>query len=358
MVLWTRQFGVAGLVILLSSTISTAKPITDDGSTGPAKWRKPITVFIPRDPEPGRNRHDKLKDAVDQWKAVAGPNVPAINTVILNAGGNDPSTGKPPDTSAEGAVTVTWGNKTGEATPVYLGEPTGQKDKNGNDIIKNQIVKTVAITIDPHAGANPAADDQKAFATMLHEFGHALQIDHSDESDSVMQPILESYVDKNKPGNSDLRELGSLYTAFSGRLDGDATLLAGGLWEYTYSATWLSGGEIPLFQVVTLGAAIENLNVPEGWELKGYPDDYGPNILAFRVAPTDALQAYLNATNPSITVSFDSVTAPQMTGGWLGTDVSIVGPVPVPEPSSLALLLAASAAAAIRRRYHGGIARG
>jgi hypothetical protein len=70
------------------------------------------------------------------------------------------------------------------------------------------------------------------------------------------------------------------------------------------------------------------------------------------------LQAYLNATNPSITVSFDSATAPQMTGGWLGTDVSIVGPVPVPEPSSLALLLAASAAAAMRRRYRGGKARG
>src|SRR5690242_14996556 len=103
MVLLARYFGMAGLAILLSSAIASATPIIDDGSTGPAKWRRPITVFIPRDPEPGRHRHDKLKDAVDKWKAGAGPNVPAINTVILDANGKDPNTGMLPATTAEGA---------------------------------------------------------------------------------------------------------------------------------------------------------------------------------------------------------------------------------------------------------------
>jgi hypothetical protein len=235
---------------------------------------------------------------------------------------------------------VQWtDNVTGEATPQLAGEPTGQVDKNGDPIIKNQKVTSVLIKIDQHTTANAFKDNQTAFATMLHEFGHALQIDHSKQSDSVMQEKLESYIDKTKPGDSDFRELGSLYTAFNGRLDGFATQLAGGLWQYSYTATWLSGGEIPLFQIVTLGATVADLLLPEGWELKGFPDNYGPDILAFRVAPTDTLQAYLNASNPTLDVRFDSPFAPMMTDGWLGTDVSIVGPVAVPEPPSALLLL-------------------
>lgn len=83
--------------------------------------------------------------------------------------------------------------------------------------------------------------------------------------------------------------------------------------------------------------------MPDGWELQNFPTINDPNILSFRVAPTDVLQAYLNESNPSVSVSFESPWAPGAAAGWIGTDDAIMGPQRVPDsgvtlPFGLALI--------------------
>jgi len=340
-------------VLLMIAPRAQATPIVDDVSTGPAKWTDPIKVYIPLDPAANapanpRNRQDQVKAAVDAWKAGLDPkiNLPEISTVMLDKNGHDPSTGKAPDPAVDGTVIVEWTKppaKAGHAKPVYGGEDSDKKGKDGKFLLKNQVVSTVKIQIDGGVTALEQRDKDLAFATMLHEFGHALQIDHSREKDSVMQTYVDLYSEKKSPGLSDYRELNSLYVAYGGRVDGSVIQLDTGMWAYSYTANWLSGGEIPLFQIVTAGAPVDHVAVPDGWELVDFPGISDPNILSFRVAPTDLLQAYLNEFNPSITVSFETPWAPGNATAWIGTDYAIMGPQRVPDtgvalPFALALL--------------------
>jgi hypothetical protein len=139
-----------------------------------------------------------------------------------------------------------------------------------------------------------------------------------------------------------MKEFNSVYARADARLDGSAFALADGEFQYNYTATWLSGGAIPLVQIGVLGAPIENPQVPLGWEVVGFPFAQPQDILSFRVAPTDQVQAYLGSENPVLAFSFVSPEPPTMTFGWAGSDQpvqSVVGPsaVPVPEPSVLTL---------------------
>lgn len=338
--------GVFALYLQSLSGIVMATPIVEDSSVGTAKWKVAVNVYIPldpkrNDPDPDnrRTRHEQVKQAVEKWKEAAAGTGLTINTTVLDENGHIPGTGQPPDSNTEGSVIVEWADVDipGHATPLISGEPTGKKTKDGEDILKNQSFISSTIKIDQKITAGKNQDNTKARATMLHETGHALGLDHTKETDSVLQGTIEQYIDKDSPGASDVRELKATYQASNGRLDGLVIPLGAEEFRYAYTATWLSGGEIPLVQVVTLGASIGSPEVPIGWELVGFPFTTFPNIVQFRLAPTDDLQAYLNADNPVETFSFISTGLPGETLGWTGITQTVVGPT-IPEPTTLILL--------------------
>lgn len=356
--------GVACVCVAFLMSPVQATPIPDDTSTGVAKWKVPVHVYIPldptrNDPDPTkrRNRHNKVKDAVDKWVAAAQANGVQVSATVLDANGNIPGTNKKPDTNTEGTVVVQWvDTKTGEANYHYSGELTGEKVLKGpnkdKDILRNQFLTDVTIQIEKARHGTEAYDDQQAFAVMMHEFGHSLMIDHSKQKDSVMQKMIESYVDKTKPGASDVRELNSIYQAQAGNLQGMVQPTGDGDYRYTYTATWLTGGELPLVQLLTLGAPTADITLPPGWEYIDFDDaDPWPNIFTLRVAPTDDLQAYLNALNPTMEFAFTSPYAPQETIGWLGDDQMVMAPV-VPLPPSFAIGLTLMTVACLQHHTH------
>jgi len=330
---------VIGWAVLVAARNARATPIVAKGVIGGARWKRNITIYIPRDPVAGRNRHKQLKEAVDAWKRVAADKHIGISItpVVLDGQGNIPGTGSKPDPKEPGTVTVSWvANKAGEATHTIAGEPTGRRDRDG-EILRNAEYVTGKIEIDKSHTVGREQDEKKAKAEMLHEMGHMLGIDHSAETDSVMRKKLEEYIDRVKPGASDARELGAIYSAANARLDSSAERLPDGSFRYAYTANWIAGGEIPMVQLLDLAGPIQNPEIPVGWEFVDFPIAAFPAVVSFRVAPTDDLQAYLNMDNPTLEFAFVAPSPPGKTIGWAGTIHEGVT-APVPEPSSLVVL--------------------
>ncbi len=200
------------------------------------------------------------------------------------------------------------------------------------------------VTVDDRATNNKALDEGKAMATMLHEMGHVLGIGHSKETDSCMKESIDPEI--KSVGDSDKRELKSACLDWNSTIHATVAAVPGGT-RYTVEAHWLSGGEGALVQRVTGDAPITDIALPPGWERYDYgsPSD----ILTFLLDPTDALQAYLNATNSTETFAFTSPVAPSLIGGWAGTDQMLLGPY-VPEPSSVGVTISALLLIARRRR--------
>jgi hypothetical protein len=189
-------------------------------------------------------------------------------------------------------------------------------------------------------------DNNQALKIMMHEFGHIMGLDHEDKADSVMQKDLVSYEQLSGPGDSDLAEIKSIYVAATGSLTPRVTPVPGGF-DYSYTATWVAGVDIPLVQVVTPFVDVSDFTTPPGWVIVPPDPGWPLNIVHVRVAPTDALTAYLNANNPSLTFSFFSSMPPGETIGWIGNTITTIGPVP--EPGTMGLLVMAGALVYRRR---------
>ena len=114
--------------------------------------------------------------------------------------------------------------------------------------------------------------------------------------------------------------------------------LGGDLFRYAYQVEYVAGGELALAQISTYGALAEDLHVSAGWEVVAATS---PAMLSVCLAPTDDLQAYLDADNRLLEFDFISDVAPGRTLGWAGEfTFSVTGPasLPVPEPGSIAFL--------------------
>ena len=340
---------------LLLACPAHANPLPATDTVGPIKWKKGATidVYIPLDPSRNdpltpRTRDVQIKQAIAAWQQAltdAGANL-TLHPVSLDAAGNVPATGHPPDTSTatpdHGAISIKFAPVSGEhgdAVPGTLDPPgTG----------KTGPLVTDDVTIDNSTTALTNVDNAKALGTALHELGHALGLDHTDEEDSVMH-AQSDLVPKTTVGASDIRELKASYSAANVHLDDTVVALASGEYAYTVTANWLSGGEVAMVQILTGGAAIDTISVPAGWTRVNYPG--AANVLTFRIDPTDTLQAYLNAGNPLETFAFDSFAAPASTLSWAGDFGALVGPVAVPAPAVWGVwLLAAAAIARLRQR--------
>jgi matrixin len=190
------------------------------------------------------------------------------------------------------------------------------------------------VRVDEKNTANKLLDEAKAMATMLHEMGHVLGIDHSKEADSCMHEALDVQY-KTNVGDSDKREFNSTSLDWNANLQTVVATVPGGF-RYTVDVHWASGGEGALVQLLTGGAPISDLALPAGWELYDYGSPSA--ILTFRLDPTDNLQAYLSAAQSTEVFAFTSPIGPSTITGWAGTDQLLLGPQ-VPEPGSSWLML-------------------
>jgi hypothetical protein len=327
------------LIVMGSLRLASSTPLSVAGLVGPVRWKPgaTVTVYIPldplrADPDTPRTRNVQVSQAVDEWvKALkdAGVNL-TLKAVTLDANGNIPGTGKPPDSTKDtpdnGSIPITWQPVKGEGGDATPGLQENPDPKKTGPLVTDEV------KLDDSATAFGNLDNAKALAAALHELGHALGLDHDKSADSVMHEDLDTEP-KTKVGASDVRELKSVYTASNSHLDSIISPLGGGIFAYNLTATWLSGGETPMVQFLTFGADMENVSLPPGWIDVSYTGIPNPDVVTFRVDPTDALQAYLNQSNPSLTFSFNSHVAPQTTLGWAGDFQSVTAPA-VPEPAS------------------------
>ncbi len=347
-----RVLGIVSLILLCCGAPAAATPIVDYFSTGPAKWKSAITVYIPLDParnekddDNKRTRHIQVKEAVEEWKKVAADQKTGltINAVILDENGKIPGSDKKPDSKVAGTVIVEWDESStqpGHATPLVSGVETGKTVKNpttkeDEPLLKDQEYISSLIKLGKGVTVGREQDNKKVRAIMLHEMGHALGIDHSKKKDSVLRDNLDQYIDKTKPGASDARELASTYAAAPARIEGRVTPEGDGF-RYAYEVEWREGGELALAQVVLFGAPLSDIHVPDGWAVA---DQTLPSILSVRVSPTDDLSAYLNEFNPLLMFDFLSPHGPVESLAWAGETQAVIGPA-IAEPLVIGLFCA------------------
>jgi hypothetical protein len=203
---------------------------------------------------------------------------------------------------------------------------------------------TDEVKLDPSATRLAQNDANSALSLALHEIGHALGLDHDKVRDSVMNPA-QQVPPTTEIGKSDITELKSLYTSASSVLNDTVVVLGSEEFRYDLSAEWAGGGDIAMVQVFTDGAPIGNVITPLGWMEVTYNSSSNPDVLSFRVAPTDTSQAYLSASNPIELFTFESPFSLGPVLAWAGDFHTVLGPTPAPEPPALSLLVGALATA-------------
>jgi len=316
------------LLAMFGAVAADATPLRDKDGLGVAKWKNNtvIQVYIPPDPD-GLGRDKDLGAGIGAWNGQPGLAGHGVS-IQVNYGAQPPG--------AKNVVNVVWSNG-----PANAAGDDGDGNASGSVTGHDQITTGGTITINRK---NVAKDDATGFGT--HEMGHILGLADSPVTGSAMDHDVEG---KATITPSDLDELKSVYGA-----NADDTKINfvpdvikdGGVFRYSYTATWLSGDALALFQLNVGAAQIFDIHAPSGWKVDDFMNgsdvslDYSlsgspPNILGFVL--TDEV-SYLGPANPVLQFSFASRQAPGSRQAYLNGAFSTTGPT-IPEPSAWSLMI-------------------
>jgi hypothetical protein len=347
---WLRAIGRAGILAVAVSWCiqsATATPIPNPGRLGNKRWPKGshIQIWVPDDPKaadfPGRR--DALIQGLETWftpgtqpgrNDVAG--ILAGQEITASVTATEPTSGP--------RIVVQWvapaDGQDAETTPY---PPTS------NDI------DSAVIQVDP----NKSMDEEDAYKLGAHEAGHALGLDHP-AGGNVDSNVMNSPVPGGGPSNLDydVDEFKSVYLATADTANDNVvaqvTPQPGGF-LYQYTAAWVSGAPLSVFQVETNGAPVFDIEAPQGWMVDNRPVpadvllDTEGNLVPFVGFVHADEQHYLDQANPILTFQFRSTGAPGPTQGFLNGSFETTGPT-VPEPAPVGLVAIGCVLAVFARR--------
>jgi hypothetical protein len=318
--------GLGGL-LLLAAPARAQTPMTSGGVKGVWHWAKgtKIKLWVPPDPDGLAGRRDALIDGIKSW--VDQEPLKSLGITI------DVVTTEP--TGTDGVLRVSWaaagsgGDEQGGALPAV-------NQKNEITFARIDIDRSI--------------DTDFAYNLGQHEMGHALGLKDSKTKGDVMYGAGIKPSGKATFTKDDLKELSAAYAAAPDLTHVQVVASVtpvGPLFRYGYTATWLDGGSLAVFQVDTHGAPITAVEPPPGWMV----DDFAlpPNVTpTFVGGPRDELfvsfihatdRSYLDERTPVLTFSFESPNAPGPAEAFLAGRFATIGPTAsVPEPKPLVLL--------------------
>lgn len=334
---------ISGLFIATASLLATAanaNPTVPDGLKGVFRWPDNIVidVYIPPDPE-GLGRDKDLGAGIGNWN---GPGLAGKGITINVNYGTAPA-------GAQNAVNVSWNdgkvtNSDGSKTDAS-GGPDGAKSGDN--------VKTKSGEIKINKDPKLKAEDVKRLGA--HEMGHVLGLDHSDNEDDLMNPEPGT----DKPQANDLKQLGAVFNANLASTDVKFTPLVtplGNLFKYQYTAEWISGGELALFEVDIGTATLSSVVAPTGWSFgnPGLPADWLSSTLPgqerFAIFRLDDETSYLGPSNPILTFEFVADHSPKLGSAFLNGGFKTLAPVPEPGAWTLLILGFGALGVTLRRR--------
>lgn len=346
--------------LAIATVVPAQSPDRSATNRGLIRWpnNTEITVYIPADPDAGTlpGRRAALIKGMQLWFA---------DSVLKNRHITMKVTNVEPAAGTANVVKLKWndaGTTTDDQGHATDGEGGPVWDDNVKDASGNHTAVGGELEID--RSVTKDTDVQNLGA---HEMGHVLGLAHGDNVTDVMYSGIRNFElplsDREISG--DVIELRATYAANSNdtqiRLTAKVTPI-GNLFRYDYTATWLSGGPLAVFQIDTHGATLSDIIPATGWMIDTFrqPNDWIPSSPA--VTPESFLgfvhQAddfNLSVFNPVLSFSFTANAPPGIVGAFFNGEQETIGPLVTPEPASfklvaMGLAVAVLSASRIRKR--------